>query len=84
MSDAYALYATLHLHGTEMLGVTVDKSLLGSGSAENLAELWDLLLFHFIKHLAEPWGERDDSHPISSFEETMVWWEIQASEQTIP
>lgn len=67
-----------------MLGVTLDKSLLFSGSAENLAELRSLLLFYFIKHLAEPWGERDDSYPISSFEETMVWWEKQASKQTIP
>lgn len=67
-----------------MLGVTLDKSFLCSGSAENLAKLRGLLLFYFIKHLAEPWRERDDSYPISSFEETMVWWEKQASKQTIP
>lgn len=36
---AYTLYAALPLLGAKILGVTLDKSLLGSGSAEKLAEL---------------------------------------------
>lgn len=75
LSDACALYAPLHLRGVKMLGVTLGKSLLcsASASADNLAELRGLLLYYFIKHLAEPWAESDDSYPISSFEETRVW-----------
>lgn len=50
----HALYAPLHLRGVKMRGVTLGKSLLCSASADTLAELRGLLLYYFIKHLAEP------------------------------
>lgn len=67
------MYMPFMLHCISV--VALGNSLLCSASADNLAGLRGLLLYYFIKHLAE----REDSYPISSFEETLDWWEKEAS-----